>query len=67
MNGLPAAKEQQHSASPSSHLGKRKRSTSPRALLTNGTANTHQPKENIDNIICEVKKYVWSTCKAETY
>lgn len=54
MNGI--VKEQQRSVTPSSHLGKRKRSSSPEKPQING--NAHGVDADIDNIIREIKKYV---------
>lgn len=56
MNGtsLDTAKEQQRSVTPSSYLGKRKRSTSPEKAQING--NAHQLDSNIDNIVREIKR-----------
>jgi len=56
MNGI--VKEQHRSPTPSSHLGKRKRSASPEKVLANGSAslNPLRAHSNIDNIIREVKQ-----------
>jgi len=56
MNGT--VEEQQRSLTPSSYLGKRKRSASPEKPLVNGggSPNAHRTDSNIDNIIREVKK-----------
>lgn len=56
MNGI--VKEQHRSATPSSYLGKRKRSASPGKVRVNGSAspNAHRSDSNIDNIVREVKK-----------
>lgn len=56
MNGI--VKEQHRSPTPSSHLGKRKRSASPAKVLANGSAslNPLRAHSNIDNIIREVKQ-----------
>lgn len=54
MNGI--VKEQQRSVTPSSYLGKRKRSSSPEKPQLNG--NAHRVDANIDNIVRDIKKYV---------
>ncbi|KAK5942589.1 hypothetical protein PMZ80_005154 [Knufia obscura] len=58
MNGM---KEQHRSVTPSSYLGKRKRSASPEEPTINGSANAHRSDSNIDNIVREVKKYAIAT------
>lgn len=57
MNGILVVKEHR-SPTPSSYLGKRKRSASPEKVRVNGSAspNAHRPDSNIDNIIREVKR-----------
>jgi len=54
MNGHTA--EKQRSVTPSTYLGKRKRSASPEKPQLNGKVGSNG--SDIDNIIREVKKYV---------